>query len=185
MKLGFQLDAISHKTTKATTMPRHSLAIRIFMPFLLPIVLLTILDAKESLFTSSEFGFSISPPVVLPEPENGFSPVMFFLPRTGGFSPNVGVRVEPFSGHLASYSEITLQQLKRDKLKIIKFELDEAGLRWEFSGKIDNNQFRWYSRGVVYGPNAITITATAFESQWHEVGPQLIKCVESFNPAHP
>src|SRR6266404_2025907 len=80
-------------------------------------------DADTSARTKStlsfgEHGFSIDPPVGH-DATQVQQVVMLMLPPADGFSPNVNVQVQPFTGTMEEYLRISNDQFKANGVKIV------------------------------------------------------------------
>jgi len=107
--------------------------------------------------------------------------VMMFLPASDGFSPNVNVQIQPFSGTLKDYIALSKKQFDEMKIKLIS-EQQKNDNEWvtEYSGNMQGMSLHWYARAVLGNQKVYLITATANDSQWAKVSEQLKKNIESF-----
>jgi len=131
-------------------------------------------------FVSREFGFSITPPELDPQPATTVQVGIFFLPPSDGFSANVNVQVQPYDDSLAAYDKLSVGQFKEQKWKVLQRELTDDSLAYEYRGKTQGLSLHWYSVARRIEGYVILVTATALESHWDEQEATLKASVDSF-----
>ncbi|MCB1053126.1 MAG: hypothetical protein H6510_01660 [Acidobacteria bacterium] len=124
-------------------------------------------------------GFSITP-LEGPSGDTPYQSLMMFLPATQAFAPNVNLQIQPYSGSIKDYTELSDQQFKDAGVRILHENLQANDVVWEYAGTYNDRQMHWYARAYKRGNKVYLITATALESQWSTVSRQLRACVDSF-----
>jgi hypothetical protein len=133
----------------------------------------------ETAFTSSEYGFTIKPPVQ--EKWSGSGVVAtFMLPPIAGFSDNVNVMVQEFAGTLSDYDQLTKKQFEQNAMTVHASQLAKEVLIYEYSGKFQGRALHWYSRAYQKDGKVYLITATCAEERWEKNKALLIESVDSF-----
>jgi hypothetical protein len=135
-------------------------------------------DKAETL-TFKQAGFSIAP---LDEPQKGPSQTLImFLPASDGFAPNVNVQIQPYSGSIDAYADLSKTQFKQVGFKLLsENKSGKAEITFEYSGTLQGRNFHWYARAIQNGGIIYLVTATATEEQWSKVADKLKVCVNSF-----
>ena len=110
-----------------------------------------------------------------------YTALMMFLPPTKGFSPNVNVQIQPYAGTIDQYATLSKKQFVALKYKLIReVKVGKDSLLFEFSGKLEGHQLRWYARATLRGGKIYAVTATAREDQWPVASGKMKACVDSF-----
>lgn len=123
-------------------------------------------------------GYSIAPLDASPGSVPSQS-LMMFLPASGAFAPNVNVQVQPYSGSITNYAELTFQQLKDHDGKLLEKKFSSQAVVFEYTGDLGGHILHWYARAEKSGDHIYLATATATEEQWPGVAKQLKACVDS------
>ena len=80
-------------------------------------------DKAETL-TFKQAGFSIAP---LDEPQKGPSQTLImFLPASDGFAPNVNVQIQPYSGSIDAYADLSKTQFKQVRVRRLQLLQQKA-----------------------------------------------------------
>lgn len=125
-----------------------------------------------------ESGFSIEP-MDAPAGAGIYMPVMFNLPVTDGFAPNVNVQSQPYAQSLEAYRELSEKQFKTFKFTVVDSAEKDGALYFEYTGKMGGKSLHWYAKAIKKGDKVILATATALESQWDKNSKKLKACVDS------
>jgi len=125
-------------------------------------------------------GFSIE--ALEGQPGDGtYAALMMFLPPTKGFAVNVNVVIQPYSGTIDQYAALSRKQFVAAKFKVIRdAKVGKDGLLFEYSGRLQGRQLRWYARAILRGDKVYLVTATATKDQWPGVSGKLKACEDSF-----
>lgn len=147
---------------------------------LLAMVLCAALGVRaETTFTSSEYGFTLKPPVQ--EKWTGSGVVAtFLLPPVAGFSDNVNVMIQEFAGTLAQYDQITKKEFEQNAMTVIASQQAKEVLIYEYAGKFQGRALHWYSRAYPKDGKIYLITATCAEERWEKNKALLMGAVDSF-----
>ena len=125
-------------------------------------------------------GFSIAP-LDAPVDQATRQAVVMLLPAIEGFSANVNVQIQPYSGSLEEYRALTQKQFKEAAVKVIvEKKLGKSVVIYEYSGEIRGQLVHCYARAVKSGEHVYLATATAAEAQWPKQSARLKACVDSF-----
>jgi len=136
--------------------------------------------AEPGTATFRQYGFTIQPL----EGQVGEMPATvaaFYLPPNDGFSPNINVQLQPFTGDLDAYIKLTKEQFDQMGWEIVSEE-KKSDTKWvvEYRGPIGGSQLQWYAVAVLSDGKAYLTTATAPQSQWEEVSATLKEHVDGF-----
>jgi len=126
-------------------------------------------------------GFSVAALDGVPG-EATYQTLMMFLPAKEGFAPNVNVQIQqPYLGTIEDYSELTLEQFKEAKMKVLeKKTVGKSTAIFEYTGEMQGHTLHWYARAVKSGSKVYLITATDSAANWTKDAAQLKACVDSF-----
>lgn len=127
-----------------------------------------------------KYGFSID--ALEPESfENGANPLILCLPAKDNFAANVNVAVQPFTGTMKQYIEISKDQFRSAGMKILS-EKNGSDTEWvcEYAGEMNGSALHWYARAVAKGKLVYLVTGTGLDADWKDQSAAIIKCVESF-----
>ena len=107
--------------------------------------------------------------------------LMMLLPRIGGFSPNVGVRIQPHAGTIEQYAALSKRQFAAAKWTMVKeTKVAAAAMVFEYSGKLRGHPMHWYAKASARHNRVYLVTATCTEAQWPKLSARLKACVDSF-----
>ncbi|MBL7134164.1 MAG: hypothetical protein ISS78_08705 [Phycisphaerae bacterium] len=110
-----------------------------------------------------------------------YTALMMFLPPSKGFAPNVNVVIQPYAGTIDEYAALSKKQFVAGKFKLIReAKVGKVGVLFEYSGRLQGRQLRWYARAILRGDKVYLVTATATKDQWAGVSGKLKACVDSF-----
>ena len=105
---------------------------------------------------------------------------MMLLPPSDAFAPNVNVQIQPFTGTMKEYADLSEQQFNAASLVVLGETHTRTSVLWEYSGMFRGRKLHWYARAELGEGKVYLVTATATESQWSTVSAQLKACVDSF-----
>jgi hypothetical protein len=128
----------------------------------------------------SAAGFSIAP--LEESPGNAVQQVlMMFLPAANGFSANVNVQIQPYTGTIDNYRVLSMQQFSTAGFKVLEQKiLGKSEVKFEYAGETQGFKLHWYARAKKSGNKVYLVTATASDEQWSAVATRLKTCVDSF-----
>jgi len=104
----------------------------------------------------------------------------YFLPADSGFAGNVNLMIQPFSGSLDDYNELTQQQFKSIGFQVIKTKILKSEIIYEYKGFSSGLDLYWFSRAIKQGDKIYLVTATALQKRWEIEKAILIKSTMSF-----
>jgi len=131
-------------------------------------------------------GFAIQPlqtgPVNKP-----YVSLEMFMPASGGFSANVNVVVQPFSGTVKQYIADTKRQLAAKGWKIAR--ATAVGMHravFDYTGQAQGHNLHFYATAIATGRKVYLATATATTALWAHDAARLKACANSLsNSRHP
>ena len=127
-----------------------------------------------------EAGFSIAPLEAKPG-DTPYQALMMFLPAKADFAANVNVQIQPFTGTIKDYAEISREQFKTMHWTLVReTPVGTNALIFEYTGSMQGAKLHWYAKAEYVGDKVYLVTATAPDAQWKEVSAKLIACVDSF-----
>jgi hypothetical protein len=135
----------------------------------------------KSTLSFGEHGFSIDPPVGH-DATQVQQVVMLMLPAADGFSPNVNVQVQPFTGTMEEYLRLSNDQFKANGVKIVAEKHDAKTAMLEYTGPYGGRPLHWYSRAFLAKNGIVLATATSAETQWPKLSTVLRQSVDSLRP---
>ena len=113
--------------------------------------------------------------------DSPYTALMMFLPPSKGSPANVNVQIQPHAGTIDEYAVFSRKQFLAMKFKLIReAKVGKDGLLFEYSGRLQGRQLRWYARATLHGDRVYAVTATATRDQWPVVSGKLKACVDSF-----
>ena len=125
-------------------------------------------------------GFTIAP-LDTPPGETPHQALMMFLPAADGFAANVNVQIQPYTGTIDDYLELSLKQFKNAELKVVQQKTTSKSVAiFEYTGKMQGLALHWYARAEKSGGSVYLVTASALPSQWSKEAARLKSCVDSF-----
>ena len=115
-----------------------------------------------------------------------FQPLQMFLPAVNGFAANVNVQLQFYSDSLQAYQALSESQFKQFGMTLVRSELKQNVLWFEYRGAMYGNDLYFYSKALKRGDSVYLATATDLQSQWPQSGEQLRAVVDSMTlPAAP
>lgn len=144
------------------------------------LLMATVLPAFAGSLEFPKYGFSID----ALEPasfENGANPLILCLPAKDNFAANVNVAIQPFTGTMKQYIEISKDQFQSAGMKILS-EKNVSDTEWvcEYSGEMNGSELHWYARAVAKGKLVYLVTGTGRDADWKDQSAAIIGCVDSF-----
>lgn len=136
-------------------------------------------DKSDTRLHFKKNGFSIAPL----EGKSDSAPyvvIMMFLPGSEAFSPNVNVSIQPYSGSIKEYADLSKKQFKAGKFTVVSEKLSSTSVVWEYTGMAQGRQLHWYAKAERKDGKVYLVTATSTESQWKTLSAKLKVCVDSF-----
>ncbi len=143
---------------------------------LLSIAILAHLFSGENAYVSSDLGISITPPKWSADSGLGQN-VIFFLKGDGKFSPNINIQSQNLK--FADFVSVTDNQFVEYGMKVIKRELKQNEVWYEYSGTMQNIKLHWCLRAWKDGERTIVITGTAAENQWEATKDEIKRSIDS------
>ncbi|HBY88152.1 MAG TPA: hypothetical protein DEO86_20040 [Colwellia sp.] len=126
-----------------------------------------------------KLGFSIDS--LDSSPSQGMvQPIQMFLPAENGFSPNVNVQVQPYSGTIKQYRELSEGQFKQIGLKVLSIKEMNNSITLEYTGVMQGFNLHWYAKAFKKGNHIYLVTATSTKVGWEGDKEKLISNVDSF-----
>lgn len=141
-----------------------------------------VLPSKAASVDLAEYGFKMDLLDAAAPSNTQTQAIMSFLPSKEGFSPNVSVIIQPYSGTIKDYISLSKSQFEQMKWSIIS-EKVVSDSEWicEYSGSMQQTSLHWYVRAILESGKVYLVTATSSESSWKEVAPTLKRSVDSFH----
>jgi hypothetical protein len=110
-----------------------------------------------------------------------YQSIMMFLPASEGFAPNVNVQMQPYSGGIDAYIDLSKKQFVTSKFNLLKeTRLGKNAVVLEYAGLFQGRDLHWYAKAVATGKRLYMVTSTATNKQWAGAAPKLKACVDSF-----
>jgi len=127
----------------------------------------------------ADAGFSID---ILDAKPNNFNsqPLSMTLPPVKGFSANVIVQIQPFTGTVEEYLELSEKQFQSMGLKVISNKTNGNEVLLEYKGNLLKRDLHFYAKAVKKDKIFYLITATDLESEWEKTSVKLKSVVDSF-----
>jgi hypothetical protein len=142
----------------------------------------SLLPAEDkSIFTSTEYGFSINSPAIDQKSESADQICFFFLPTKNNFAANVNIQSQFYNDSIKSYDVLSLSQFKQMNLKVINHKLNKNSIIYEYVGEYQGQTLHWYAIAQKSGSYILLATATALDSLWDEQKKVLQDSVNSFS----
>ncbi len=122
--------------------------------------------------------FTITP---LPIAEGNQSYVLMtmYLPSSEGFSPNINIMKQHYTGTIKEYISLSNTQFKQLNLTIIEEVQTKNSVTWEYIGMMKGKALHWYSKATSVDGAVYLATATALETQYKDIKKQLKASVDS------
>jgi len=137
------------------------------------------LTANASQLDFPKTGYSIDS--LEAEPSQSISNALhMFLPPENGFSGNVNVMLQPYSGSLEEYKALSEAQFKQLNLEMILSFVSQEQLTFEYKGTMQGKMLHWYAKAYKKGDIIYLVTATDAQINWEKNKGQLSATVDSF-----
>lgn len=107
-------------------------------------------------------------------------PIQMLLPAKNGFSANVNVQVQAYSGTMQEYKDLSEGQFKLRGLTVLYINEQGNSLTFEYRGKMQSLSLHWYAKAFKKGDHIYLATATSTEDDWELNKEQLMSNVNSF-----
>ena len=148
--------------------------------YLLPLILFVLsANAYSGTLVFDAAGFSIkaldAPPGV-----SGGQPLQMLLPASNGFSANVNIQIQPYTGTLVQYKNISDSQFKQYGFKQIVSKVSNDSVVFEYTGTMSGKKLHWYSRAYKRDGFIYLVTATEQDVYWPKTKNKLMSVVDSF-----
>jgi len=134
----------------------------------------------KSSYVLREFGLSLEPPAIEKPGQGNFVVAYFFLPPAEGFAANVNVMRQAHAGSIKEYSALSDGQFKKAGMTVLKRDLKENQVVYEYTGSQGGRELHWYSRAIKKGGFVFLATATGLALHWDKQKAALMKSVDSF-----
>lgn len=102
------------------------------------------------------------------------------LPPEMGFSANVNVQIQPYSGSIEEYKRLSDIQFYDLEFNVYRSDIAENTAIFEYAGKLNETALHWYAKAVKADDHVYLVTATSLEALWDKYRSRLITAVESF-----
>lgn len=151
---------------------------KIIKPLLL-ILGISVSSVHADTLNFPQTGFSIDGLEASPS-NSGRQVLHMFLPVENGFSANVNVMIQPYSGTIKQYKELSESQFKRVGWKVHSVQENADNITFEYTGVFQRNALHWYAKAFKQGVLVYLVTATDSQSTWNKNKDKLITVVDSF-----
>ena len=125
------------------------------------------------------YGFSIPMLDVSPGPEGGQA-LQMLLPPRNGFSGNVNVQIQPYSGSIGQYKKLSHRQYDELGLNVISEEITSDSYIVEYTGYLSNMDLHFYAMAIKKDDYVYLATATDLIINWEYTGRKLIDVIDGF-----
>jgi len=144
---------------------------------LIATLFVTSINAGTLVFEES--GFSIDA-LDTPPPLSGGQPLQMLLPAINGFSANINVQIQPYTGTLTQYKALSDSQFKQYGFTSLLSKINKDNILFEYTGTMSGKNLHWYSKAYKKGNFVYLVTATEQEVNWKETKNKLTSAVDSF-----
>lgn len=104
--------------------------------------------------------------------------------ETGRVSANINIQIQPFTGTMKEYMDVSRAQFEQmfEKGWKIVSEKQDGEKEWscELTGTAKGKAYHFYARAVREGSKVYLITATALQEEWGSVGEKMRQHVNAF-----
>ena len=104
----------------------------------------------------------------------------FYYPFSNGFSANINIMKQQFSGTLDLYEKISRANMKRLKWEITSSKNIADGRIFQYKGVRQKREYRFYCKVVQRDGFIYLITATLPADEWNIIKDEVTAGVESF-----
>ncbi len=164
------------------TLLRRSFSRRFGLALLVLFVCAAFVPAHaQSQYKNEKFKFSIQVPV--PEKTEIAAPYQLItmpLPSENGFSANVNVQIQPFTGTTEEYMKVSRDGLQQMGVKITTEKSGDGWIMLEAEGEMQGFALHFYAKAWITKERTYLVTATCLQSEWAAKKDELVTCVESF-----
>ncbi|MEM6854313.1 MAG: hypothetical protein AAF593_07890 [Planctomycetota bacterium] len=144
-------------------------------------------DDVKLRYVDEKYNFSIEPPVfdqgIRAGNEEISQVVTFFDKPDLGFSPNLGIQVQP-PMNLEVFDELTRAQLTGFGANNLKLEKKKSGrndaIFYEYSAKLQGFDLRFWQLAIFTPDHTYLLTATVREDRVDKYRPEMMEAIESF-----
>jgi len=133
-----------------------------------------------ALFSSSVFAvdYRFTPPEFPPD-RSGLQ-FHYYLPLQDKFASNVSLVSQEYVGSLEVYDQITRAQFEHFSFEVLRAEIRNGEIVYEYRGELKGRQMHWYQRVLKRGDTIYLVTATFPQSRADTDGTLLRASVDSF-----
>lgn len=146
---------------------------------LLAVLLLPAASHAQQPLSFPQYGFRIAP-LQAANPNPPASPVILFMPPSGGFASNVNVQIQPFDKGIEAYATASKGQFTTAGVAINSEKIEGDTWTIEYSGQMQGRKLHFYARALFKKDRVFLVTATAPEGDWTTDSSALKACVDSF-----
>ena len=104
--------------------------------------------------------------------------------ETGRVSANINIQIQPFTGTIKEYMDVSRAQFEQmfEKGWKIVSEKQDGEKEWscELTGTAKGKDYHFYARAVREGSKVYLITATALQEEWGNFGEKMRRHVDAF-----
>jgi hypothetical protein len=144
-------------------------------------------DKPTGSYVNVTYGLALQPPLFDALPAAKMQDIAAFHgPSSGGFSPNVGIRIAQVkvSGGLEDYTKSTIEGTEKAGCKLVAQKVRDvqgrAAVLLEYAGTIAGKSLHFFSYSVLDTDRLIIITCTATDAQFEGLRDRFTACLDSF-----
>ena len=104
--------------------------------------------------------------------------------ETGRVSANINIQIQPFTGTMKEYMDVSRAQFEQmfEKGWKIVSEKQDGEKEWscELTGTAKGREYHFYARAVRGESKVYLITATSLQAEWESVGEKMRRHVDAF-----
>ena len=104
--------------------------------------------------------------------------------ETGRVSANINIQIQPFTGTIKEYMDVSRAQFEQmfEKGWKIVSEKQDGEKEWscELTGTAKGKDYHFYARAIRDGSRVYLITATALQEEWGSFGEKMRRHVDAF-----
>lgn len=128
--------------------------------------------------TFEKSGFQINA-LEAPPHVQGSQPLAMLLPSDQGFSANVNVQIQPFTGDILEYRALSQTQFAQLGLTVIAENMKPNEFTLEYRGDMHGRVLHWYAKAIKQGDYVYLATATSLDINWPQNRFELKQAVDS------
>lgn len=125
-----------------------------------------------------QYGFKIEP-LKAANVTPPASPVILFMPPSGGFASNVNIQIQPFDKGIEAYATASKGQFTGAGVTINSEKIEGDTWTVEYSGDMQGRKLHFYARALFKKDRVFLATATALQGDWVTSSAALKACVDS------